>query len=392
MSASFFTQTSGVTGFLKALGRPALGLLREAPVHSGRMLQWGRGPKVVFLPAYGPKGAALLRIYNMAAALKPLGWRTLVLPPTLTLAQRHRLLAGLAPDVLVMQGVRHRLNRPRLYPGHKIVFDMDDADFHLPHLSTPVRRAMGQVTTVTAGSSYVAEWCRRAGAPETHVVWTGSPVSSGFWRAQAVRPPVIAWAQSRPMSYAREADWVREVTTRIAARRPGATLRLFDYRTGDDPGFAASFHAPGLHVEWHPACRYSDYLAGFDDVALGLAPLCPESPFSRGKSFGKVLAYLDRGVPVLASAACEHGGFFTPATGVVSNDERVWEAAASRLLRDPVARQAMVDAAFDVFAQRLSLDAAADRVSDVLLSVVSEHNPHYAMGRSDLRTSLKINI
>ncbi len=366
MTASFFTHSTGVTGFLKALARPALGLLREAPVHSGRMLQWGRGPRIVFLPAYGPEGAALLRIYNMATALRSMGWRTLVLSPKLTLAQRHRLLAQLSPDVVVMQGARHVLNRPRLYPGQTIVFDMDDADFHLPHLSTPVRRAMVDVSAVTAGSSYVADWCKGAGAPETHVVWTGSPVSLEFRRAQAVRPPVIAWAQSRPMTYTREADWVREVTTRIAARRPGATLRLFDRRPGDDPGFAASFHAPGLSVEWRPFTRYSDYLADFDDVAVGLAPLCPESPFSRGKSFGKVLAYLDARVPVIASAEGEHRAFFTEQTGVVSNDLDHWVAAACGMLSDGEARGRMADAAFEAYRRRLSIAASARQLDRIL--------------------------
>ena len=93
MSIASFTQPIGVTGLLKALAGPALGLLREAPVHSDWVRQRGRGPLVIFLPAYGPEGAALLRIYNLAAALRPLGWRTLVLPATLSLAQRRRLLA-----------------------------------------------------------------------------------------------------------------------------------------------------------------------------------------------------------------------------------------------------------------------------------------------------------
>ena len=373
MTVSFFTHSSGVTGFLKALARPALGLLREAPVHSGRMLHWGRGPGVVFLPAYGPEGAALLRIYNMATALRPLGWQTLVLPPKLTLAQRHRLLARLSPDVVVMQGARHALNRPRLYPGHTIVFDMDDADFHLPHLSTPVRRAMGDVAAVTAGSSYVADWCARAGAPETHVVWTGSPVSLEFRRAQAVRPPVIAWAQTRPMTYTREADFVREVTTRIAACRPGVTLRLFDRRPGDDPGFAASFHAPGLSVEWQSFTGYSDYLAGFGDVALGLAPLCPESPFSRGKSFGKVLAYLDARVPVIASDAGEHRAFFTERTGVVSNDRDHWVSAACHLLSDGERRGEMAGAAFEAYRRQLSISAAARRLDRILGRLIAQN-------------------
>ena len=221
-----------------------------------------------------------------------------------------------------------------------------------------------------AGSRYVADWCRAAGAEQVHVIWTGSPVSAAPRVPQALRPPVIAWAQTRPATYLREAALVRRVTAALAARHPGITLRLYDRQKGDDPGFAQSFVQPGLTVEWRKTCRYSDYLQSFGDVSLGFAPLCPETPFSRGKSFGKVLAYLDRGVPVLASDACEHGRFFTPATGIVSNDEAVWVEAAARLLSDAPARQAMADAGFEAFTRDLSLEAAARQVADVLASVV----------------------
>jgi hypothetical protein len=374
MMASIVSHNSAVRDFLAGVFRPAVRCLREVPVHSDWMLQRGRGPLAVFLPAYGPEGAALLRIYSVAAALRPMGWRTLVLPSQLTLAQRHRVLAQVAPDVLVMQGARHALNRPRLYPGQKIVFDMDDADFHLPHLASPVERAMVDVTAVVAGSAYVADWCRAAGAREAHVVWTGSPMSDRHRPSQIERPPVIAWAQSRPMTYVREADRVREVIAGIAARQPGVTLRLFDRRPGDDPGFAASFQVPGLTVEWAPKCQYSDYLAGFDDVALGLAPLSMESPFSRGKSFGKVLAYLDARVPVIASAAGEHGAFFTPQTGVVSNDTALWIDAACRLLNDGASREQQAAAAFDAYRQQLSTEAATKRLAHILSSVAEiEH-------------------
>ena len=326
----------------------------------------------MFLPASGPEGAALLRIHAIAGALRPLGWRTLVLPWRLTLAQRQRFLDRIRPDVIVMQGARHALNRPVLYPGVPIVFDMDDADFHLPHLAEPVRRAMPHVAAVIAGSRYVADWCRAAGAEQVHVVWTGSPVSAAPRVPQALRPPVIAWAQTRPATYLREAALVRRVTAALAARHPGITLRLYDWQKGDDPGFAQSFAQPGLTVEWRKTCRYSDYLQSFGDVSLGFAPLCPETPFSRGKSFGKVLAYLDRGVPVLASDACEHGRFFTPATGIVSNDEAVWVEAAARLLTRPDERQQIADRAFAAYAQRLSMPCAARRVADVLRAVIVE--------------------
>ncbi|MEL7181902.1 MAG: hypothetical protein AAFN63_19110 [Pseudomonadota bacterium] len=325
----------------------------------------------MFLPAYGPEGAALLRIYRIAEALRGQGWRTLVLPWRLTLAQRQRFLRRVSPDVVVMQGARHALNRPALYPDQRILFDMDDADFHLPHLAGPVRDAMGQVAGVIAGSRYIAEWCRAAGAPRVDVVWTGAPVTRPPAPPQTVRPPVVAWAQTRPMTYVGEAAWVRDVITRLGAARPGVTLRLFDRQPGDDPGFAATFDAPGVTVEWQPALPYKGFLRALEDVAVGLAPLAPDAPFSRGKSFGKILGYLDRQVPVLASDAGEPAAFFTVETGVLSNAVDVWSQEAKRLLEDADARQTMAAAASDAFEAQLSVAASARAMDRVLRAAIN---------------------
>ena len=355
--APFVSHYSTVTGGLKAALRPTVRLLREVPVHRERLWQGGRGPMAVFLPAYGPEGAALLRIYAIAGALRDRGWRTLLLPPRLTLVQRHRLLARATPDIVVMQGARHGLNRPGYYPGQTILFDMDDADFHLPHLAGPLRAAMPRVAGVIAGSRYIADWCLTEGAPRADVLWTGAEVSPGPRPPQAERPPLVAWAQTRPMDYGAEAALVRGVLARLGARLPGVRFRLYDRRPGDDPAFADTFAAPGVTVEWQKNCLYSDYLTALDDVSIGLAPLCPdENPFARGKSFGKVLAYLDRGVPVVASDAGEHGAFFTERTGVISNDPAVWDQGCRDLLLTPALRQGMADRAFQAFRARLSLD------------------------------------
>lgn len=351
--------------------RPAVHLARGLPLYA-QLARMGRdGPLAVFLPNEGRRGAALLRCYNMADALRPLGWRCLVIPATLTLSQRIVLINKSAPDILVMQGSRHWLNRPEFFPGLPIAYDMDDADFHLPHLAEPVRHAMPAVATVIAGSCYISDWCRAAGAGEAHVVWTGAPVSATPRPPQETRPPVIAWAQTRPMTYVREAGWVRRVASGIAARNPGVRLRLYDRQKGDDRAFAASFEAPGLTVEWRRIASYSDYLRSLSDVAIGFAPLCPETPFSRGKSFGKVLAYLDREVPVIASRAGEHPAFFTGETGIVSNDCGVWIAEALRLLQDPRARAAQATAAFAAFRDRLSVEAASARVDRILQGVIT---------------------
>lgn len=353
----------------RALARPMVQFARALPVHGDLWRQkTGRGPLVAFLPSKGREGAALLRIYHVAAALPALGWRTMVLPPGLGLEARQRLLGRASPDLVVMQGARHMLNRPALYPQCPILFDMDDADFHLPHLKQAVEQAMPEVAAVIAGSSYVADWCLAAGAGAAHVVWTGAPVSKRPRTPQKARSPILAWGQTRPMDYLREADLVRAVTRALAVQHPGITLRLFDRRPQDDPAFADTFAAPGLTIEWCKKRLYRDYIDLLRDAAVGLAPLCPETPFSRGKSFGKVLAYLDADVPVIASDACEHGAFFCSETGVVSNDPDHWVQAATRLLKDPAARQSMADAARGRFCERLSIEAATTQIDQVLRS------------------------
>ncbi len=346
---------------------PFVRLAREAPLHASLLYQTRQAPRLAFLPAYGPEGAALLRIYAMAGALRDLGWQCLVVPPKLTLPQRLRVLHHAAPDLILMQGVRHPLNRPVLYRDWPVFFDMDDADFHLPRFAAEVRLAMPEVAAVVAGSKYIADWCLTHGARETHVVWTGSPATSAPRPPAHDRPPVIAWAQTRPASYKREAALVAKLMHRLAGRHPGLTLRLYDRHRSDDPDFIRQFEAPGLRVAWNKTMGYTDYLASFDDVAIGLAPLCPEDPFIRGKSFGKVLAYIDRGVPVIGSDAGEHGRFFSRQTGVITNDVTRWAAAATYLLDHPEARQHMANRAMRQFRQHLTTEAAASRLSAIMM-------------------------
>ncbi len=367
--------------FLKTVLRPGVYLAREAIVRSDFLRQKSApGPLAVFLPAYERTGAALLRIYMVSEAIRAEGWRSLVLPWRLTLSQRRRLLAHARPDVLVMQGGRHALNRPALYPGVPIVYDLDDADFHLPHLAKPVTDAMAKVAAVVAGSDYIADWCRGQGA-KAHVVWTGMPPSSRLRPPQLQRGPVVAWAQTRPMTYRREADLVFDVMSRLTAMGVSARLRLYDRWPGDDPALLHRFMAAGIETEWVPTMPLPEYLASFDDVALGLAPLCPETPFSRGKSFGKVLAYLDAHVPVIASDAGEHGRFFTPESGVVSNDPAHWAARAQALLASSGARQAMANAGFSLFQSRLSTDAAARGLARILAEQVHDPGVTHIGGR-----------
>ncbi len=361
--------TSSRVAPISSLARPVVHVLRELPVHV-RAFRRGRGARIVFLPSYGREGAAFLRIYKVAEVLRRNGGDVHILSPKLSLSARRRCLSALAPDIVIMQGTRHALNRPAFYPDQSILLDLDDGDFHLPHLAGSVGEAMGHVTGVIAGSAYLAEWCHKAGAPETHVIWTGAPVSTRPRAPQAGRPPVVAWSQTRPMTYTHEAALVRDVMRRVGETHPGVTLRLYDRCDGDDPGFAQSFEAPGVTVEWHARARYDAYLASFDDVAVGLAPLVEIDPFCRGKSFGKVLAYLDRLVPVVASDAGEPRAFFTSETGRLCEDPTEWVSAVEALLHDGRARDRQAALAFAAFRRELSVDKAASDLATVLDGVL----------------------
>jgi glycosyltransferase involved in cell wall biosynthesis len=111
---------------------------------------------------------------------------------------------------------------------------------------------------------------------------------------------------------------------------------------------------------------YGQFLASLDDVAVGLSPICADNDFSRGKSFGKVLAYLDRGVPVVASDEADHSLFFEPDTGVITNDPALWVQAILNLLDDPGRRQSMAERALVALEDPLSVEAAAQKVHRVL--------------------------
>ena len=360
------TGTHCSSSLLARLRRQGVDGLREIGAHAICRPRSGQGPLAVFMPA-GPvsDGAVRLRIHAPARALREMGWHTTVLPWKLGVIGRQRIIARLSPDILVIQGVRHPANRPHLYPGRHVLLDVDDADFHLPHLAAPMETALASVAGVVAGSAYIARWAQERGVA-AHVIWTGTIPSHRPPDAMPARPPVVAWAQTRPMTYLREAEMVRAAIAQVADRHPGTTLRLYDRQAGDDPGFADSFRTPGLTVEWRATSGYARYLRSFDDVAVGLAPLAPETPFSRGKSFGKVLAYLDRGAAVVASDAGEHGAIFDGRNGRLVRGPVEMAEATLDFLRNPVLQRRTAEAGRATLQSQLSVQASARRMVTVL--------------------------
>lgn len=348
---------------LAARGAAIGGVFRGA---SGRASGGASGaPRLLALPSSGPHQSSLLRVYRIADRLEAKGWRAVVAPARLDAAARRRVLAAFAPDLVLLQKSRHPLNDPVRLAGRRFVYDLDDADFADPALAPRIEASCRAAAAVVAGSAYVADWCRRFNEDVT-VVWTGTPVSDGARPAHRDRAPVVAWAQSDPTRYRAEFAFLLDALGRARARRSALRLRLYGWRPDSDPAMLQALRDRGITVETTPPLPYDAFLRALREVAVGLSPICVQSAFSRGKSFGKVLGYLDARVPVIASDAGDHARFFDAASGVVGDDPEVWAAAIDRLLDDPDAREAMADRAFADFTRRLSIDAAADGVDAVL--------------------------
>lgn len=333
-----------------------------------RLAVVGSQPKAMFFPSSIREGASHLRAYNMSDALRELGWNSVIVPKQLEIEQRARLIKMYDPDVLFFQQCRHEFNDAEYSFGRPYVLDIDDADFFKPELHDKIARTCAGASGVIAGSKFIADWCRKYNS-NTRVVWTGTPVSDGARPRHATRGPVIAWAQRAPLRYPRELEFVRKFHDALRATGKEFTLRLYGATTPEEHDQLSRYFGPDARLELIPLLSYDAFLRSLQDVSIGLSPIIFQSEFSRGKSFGKILGYLDAKVPVIVSDEADHGQFFTPESGVVSNDPEVWVRKAAEMLESVELRDRMADAAFHDFETRLTTETAAGLVDRFLRDI-----------------------
>lgn len=328
-------------------------------------------PRVLFFPSGRREGASLLRAYNMADALTRTGWHAAAVPADLKLPARRRVIRHFAPDILVFQQCRHALNDTALRYGDPVVLDTDDADFFLtiPGLVERLQRTSQAAVGVMAGSQFIQEWHAQHNA-NAAVIWTGTPITAGprpdHHARQSDGPPILAWAQAAPLSYVNELDFVRGLVADLRAQGAAFRLRFYGIATEEERDRLRTMFPDLPDLQMLPPMGYDAFLQSLHQVAVGLSPIITQNEFSRGKSFGKILGYLDAKVPVIASDEADHARFFTETTGVVTNDRDEWLRQILALLGDPDRRNRMADAAFEAFQRDLSIEAAA-RKTDAFL-------------------------
>ena len=344
-------------------------LAARAYVASQRLVQPTRRRCVMLFPNEMYTGSSGdLRACAIARELRRLGWRTVVVPPWLNAASRERIVRSERPSVIFLHQSRHPLNRPALYPGIPCVFDADDADILVnPRAAEECCRGSA---AVIAGNHFLAEMFRTYNS-EVTVIWTGSYLDrSAQAEPNSRRKPVLTWAQADPQDYPREAGLVRGIVLQLARH---TRFRFHIYGARDSQlmdNFLAPIRDSGIAVKTFPPLRYVPFVRSLEQAAIGLQPVCLDNPFSRGKSFGKVLGYLAAGVAVVASHAVDHPLFFRHGhNGMLARDLEEWVDCCRFLLDNPDARGRMVENAYADFRRRLTTRRAAELVNTVLSRV-----------------------
>jgi hypothetical protein len=321
--------------------------------------------------------AAGLRGWALAPRLRSLGFRVNVVPHQLGRKSRQRLVARERPDFIILQKCRDPLHDPALFPGIPCILDMDDADFLHPGVEERVAEIASQCVAAVAGSRFVEQWLTRH-CPVTRVIWTGSPYAErSIANTSKKDSRTVVFAVSDVLGYPREAEFVRDVML-ACGRQYDVRLRVIG--KGDRHAVMTLFSPlvdAGIPIEvlgWQP---YERLLNSLKDCIVGLAPLDVErSPYSRGKSFGKVLAYLTAGIPIVCSDAAEHPRFFRSGINgfLVPNDADVWSEKIQSLIEDRLLRDRLVEAATTDFQSKLSTTGMAEKWAILLRTLQASPN------------------
>jgi hypothetical protein len=341
-------------------------------LHMKRATLRTKGPRLVVFPSMALSGSSGdLRAVAIAKQLNVLGWRAVVVPPQLGLASRRRILRIERPDLILLQQMWHPLNRPSLYGGTPCIFDSDDADILDSNQRQVVVDCCEQSLAVIAGSRFLRDQYIPYN-DNVYVVWTTTYVKSANRARRRSTLPIISWGHSGPLGHPLEAELIREVLIKVARKR----RIMFDLYGVNDEGLASEYIRPfasqGIIVRNYAYLPYRKFINSLAGSAIGLHPVCTEFVPSKGKSFGKVLAYLAADVPVVTTNAVDHPLFFEDGKNcsMIDNSIEGWVEACERLLDDGEMRRRMVTRARSDFLARLTVEKGAQLVDGILRKLI----------------------
>jgi glycosyltransferase involved in cell wall biosynthesis len=104
-----------------------------------------------------------------------------------------------------------------------------------------------------------------------------------------------------------------------------------------------------------------------------IQPVCTETDFCKGKSFGTVLAYLSGATAVAATDAVDHALALRNGRDamLVENDPDIWGDTIAELVLDVSRRSGIAENGRSVFESRFTMDEYACRLDLVLRSLIA---------------------
>lgn len=277
------------------------------------------------------------------------GWRALAKP--LSIVSRLRQLRAVeACDAVWLQRpmTEYLTTAFERFAANRrpLVFDFDDAIFHNKWglEARKVRRIVDAARHVVAGNSYLAEFVARP--DKTTIIPTVVDEHRYTPRADPDGPFTIVWTG---MSHnLKELAPIAPALGRVLAETRGRLLVAADRLEG-----AFLRDLPVDFVPWSPASEVTALAAGH----VGVMPLA-DTPYNRGKCAFKLIQYMARGIPVVASPVGANREVVRDGVeGLHAATAPAWEDGLLALARDRELRvrlgaagRARVEAAYSVTA------------------------------------------
>jgi glycosyltransferase involved in cell wall biosynthesis len=255
---------------------------------------------------------------------------------------------------------------PGLYSGFErkiaarkpLVYDLDDATW-LPrqggslflralHRERTVHDILRMATVVTAGNEFLANYARR------------------FTRSVVVVPSTVEVAQYRQNADSVVVGWIGSSTTlsylkllSIVFKTLKVTPRVIASGDPNVLGFPVDFRP------WRPETESSE----LSQFGIGIAPL-PNTPWEHGKCGVKLLQYMARGIPVIASPVGVHKQIVSHGVnGLLAETEADWISCLRQLLSDAALRVRLGAAAKETVTKRYDVRVAVDALAKVLAAI-----------------------